>query len=408
MSGPETALDGSGGTGIVNAIRMKQAPLLIVAGQIALALMSTSAVPGAPIKFSSGPMTLSFDENTGDLTRVSCRGHEIARMDHDVPPVTFGVGPVDNVVWSEQMGLSRMLIKQTRPSLDRLELIITAGPYELVESYRLYPDAARVDRSVQLVNRGPETVRLRGLAFRTSGVIAAEPGFYRFPATWPPRSHRFAEMQPGRKAYGRGTIAPALAELSPSQSLLWASFTEDSPGIEVTEDRGRFEVRQTMAACGYLRPNVAQDFGFVSLQVVDGDYWKALGRLWAWMDSVELRVPPDRPDWVPGGILYSFHPGGTIGSGFKDLGGFPSATEKLLPTLPRLGVNAIWILPVESQSPYWPYDYYRFAEGLGDAAQYRQLVAKARARLPSPTRNTISRFVTLYAGTGIAWTRGPS
>jgi hypothetical protein len=118
-----------------------------------------------------------------------------------------------------------------------------------------------LDRSVQLVSRGPETLRLRGLAFRTSGLIAAETGFYRFPATWPPRSHRFAEMQPGRKAYSRGTIATALAELSPSQSLLWASFTEDTPGLEVTEDRGRFDVRQTVAACGYLRPNEAQDFG---------------------------------------------------------------------------------------------------------------------------------------------------
>ena len=52
------------------------------------------------------------------------------------------------------------------------------------------------------------------------GLVATEPGFYRFPASWPPRSHAFAEMKPGRKTYGRGALAPALAELSPAQSLL--------------------------------------------------------------------------------------------------------------------------------------------------------------------------------------------
>ena len=331
----------------------------------------------APLEFQHGPMALSFDDGSGALLRIVCHGQEIARARSDVPPVTFGVGPTNQIVWFEQMGLARKLVKQTRPAPDTVELTVTAGPYEFIERYRLFAGAARVDRSARLVYRGAEALRLRGLAFRTAGLAVSASGFYRFPANGPPRSHRFAEMQPGRKQRGHGTIAPALAELSSSQSLLWASFTEDTPGIEVTEDKGSFEVRQSVAACGYLRPNQPQDFGFVTLEVAEGGYWAALGRLWDWMDSVGLRVPADRPDWVAEAILYSFHPGGTIGSGFKDLGGFAAATERLLPTLPRLGVNAAWILPIEFKSPYWPLDYYRFADGLGDAAQYRKLVAMA-------------------------------
>jgi hypothetical protein len=327
--------------------------------------------------FQHGPLALGFDGDNGALVRLSCAGRVIALNPAALPPVTFGVGPTNKVVWFEQLGLTRKLIRQARPAPDTLELTVTAGPYEFVETYRLFADVARVDRSVRLVNRGTETLRLRGLAFRTPGFVATGSGFYRFPATWPPRTHPFADLQPGRKQRGHGTIAPALAELSPSQSLLWASFTEDSPGIEFTEEKGGFEVRQSVAACGYLRPNQPQDFGFVSLQVTGGDYWTALGRLWDWMASVGLKVPADSPEWVRQAILYSFHPGGTIGSGFRDLGGFAAATDKLLPTLPRLGVNAVWILPVEYKSPYWPLDYYRFAEGLGDAAQYRRLVEAA-------------------------------
>lgn len=347
------------------------------ASVVGLLLAGGLRLAAAPLEFQHGPMALSFDDGTGTLLRLVCRGQEIARAPSGAPPITFGVGPTNQVVWFEQMGLARQLVRQSRPAPDMLELTITAGPYELLERYRLFPDQARLDRSARLVNRGTETLRLRGFAFRTPGLVASADGFYRFPAVWPARNHRFADQQPGRKQRGHGTLAPAVAELSPAQSLLWASFTEDFPGIEMTEDRGRFEVRQSTAALGYLRPNQPQEMGFVSLQIVAGDYWAALARLWDWMDSVDLRVPADRPAWVPEGILYSFHPGGTIGSGFKDLGGFTAVTAKLLPTLPRLGVNAVWILPIEYKSPYWPLDYYRFADGLGDAAQYRQLVGAA-------------------------------
>ena len=356
-----------------------QASLMSWPGLAAATLLLAGAwrLAAGTIEFEHGPLALSFDDRSGDLLRIVCRGQEISHARPGAPPITFGVGPTTNIVWFEQMGLARKLVKQARPAPDTLELTVTAGPYEFLERYRLFAEAPRVDRSVRLTYRGAETVRLRGLAFRTSGLVSSAAGFYRFPANWPPRSHPFAEMQPGRKQRGHGTIAPAVAELSSAQSLLWASFTEDTPGIEFTEEPGRFEVRQSVAACGYLRFDQSQDFGFVTLQVTEGGYWAALGRLWDWMDSVGLRVPADRPDWVPEGMLYSFHPGGAIGSGFKDLGGFAAATERLLPTLPRLGVNTAWILPIEFKSPYWPLDYYRFADGLGDAAQYRKLVSKA-------------------------------
>jgi Alpha amylase, catalytic domain/Domain of unknown function (DUF3459) len=360
---------------------MKANPLpltaLVTASLLWLACPLTA--PAAPVEFQHGPLELSFSEATGDLLRIACCGREIACPKANVPSITFSIGPTNKVVWLEQMGLERKLVAQKRPAPDTLELTVTAGPYELVERYQLHADRARLDRSVRLTNRGQEAVKLRGVAFRTEGLIATESGFYRFPCVWPAQSHRFADMQPGRKYRGRGSIAPALAELSPKQSLLWASFADDSPSVEITEDRGRFEARQNVGAAGFLRPGEPQEIGFVTMEVLDGDYWSALATMWDWMDSVGLKVPADQPAWVREAILYSFHPGGTTGSHFKDLGGFQAATDRLLPTLPRLGVNAVWIMPVEYRSPYWPLDYYRFMEGIGDGAQYRQLVAKAHA-----------------------------
>lgn len=332
----------------------------------------------APLDFTHGPMTLTFDEGSGALLRISADGRELARTGAETTPITFSAGPADKPVWLEQRNWTRKLLRHSRPSPEIMELTVSAGPLELVERYRLQENQARLDRSVTLINRGTETLLLRQLAFRTVGLRGDGPGFYRFPAAWPPGGHAFAEMQPGTKRRGSGnTLAPLLAELSPRASLLWASHTADKPWIEVWEGQGEFEVRQWLEAATRLGPGQAQDYGWVTLELIPESYWNALPRLWEWMDSVGVNVPADRPAWVQDAILYSFHPGGTIGSQFRDLGGFEAARTRLLPTLPRLGVNALWIMPVEYRSPYWPLDYYRFMEGLGDGAQYKALVDAA-------------------------------
>jgi len=345
----------------------------------AVAAMERPA-PASPLVCRQGRLALEFDENTGSLRQIACDGKPLAEDQGSAMPVTFAAGPSDKIAWCEQMGFAPKLLRHASPAPDTLELTFRAGPFELTETYKLYGDPPRVDRRLRLVNRGDAVVKLRRVAFRTPGVLAAGDGFYRFPMQWPPGGQRFAEMQPGRRMHGSGSnIAPLLAELSPRQTLLWTSYTDDRPAVEVVEGPRRFEVRQTVEAAGYLRPNQPQDVGSVSIEVVDAGYWEALPRLWDWMDSVGLRVPADRPAWVASAVLYSFHPGGTIGSGFHDLGGFVPATKQLLPAIPGLGADAVWIMPIEYRSPYWPLDYYRLMDGIGTPEQYRELVARAHA-----------------------------
>jgi hypothetical protein len=324
-----------------------------------------------------GSMTLTFDDENGSLLRMTSRGEELASVGRDVSPITFATGEPGNIRWMEQMGLSRRLVSRAEPSPGVVELTVKVGDFELVERYALHGDRPRLDRSVQITNRGEQTVKLRGLVFVMAGVRAEGDGFYRLPGDMPPRSYRFGDMQADRKRYGHGSIAPALAQLPNARTLMWASLTEDSPSIEITEYPGRVWVRQGVDAAGFLRPGQPQKIGFVTTELLPGDYWSALPHLWDWMDSVDLRVPDDRPDWTTQAVLYSFHPGGTIGSNFTDLGGFGAATAKLLPTLPALGVTAIWVMPIEQTSPYWPFDYYKFMDGLGSGEDYQRLVDAA-------------------------------
>ncbi len=343
---------------------------------VLLVLCVCATASSGTFTFNRGPLALSFDPEQGSVVRVALAGETLAESSGPWP-LTFRIGPSENARWAERLGHPRKLVKRVRPRPDTLELTVRVGPFEVVERYRLHADRPRLDRSAVLTNRGSETVKLRGVAFHTHGLRAPADGFYRFPGSWPPRSHAFADSKAGIHRGGRGSIAPAFAQLGPKRSLMWASCTTDSPSVRITEGQGSFQVSQGVQAAGYLRPNEPQAIGFVTMEVVAKPYWEALPRLWEWMDSVGIKVPADRPRWVEDAILYEFHPGGTIGSRWTDLGGFKAAREKLLPTIPKLGCTAIWIQPVEHRSPYWPLDYYRFMDGLGTADEYKALVATA-------------------------------
>jgi len=342
---------------------------------ILAALVSTAAA--GTFTFHHGPLSLTFDEGTGGLVRIARGDQVLAEAGPDRSPTSFGFGPQRASTWLERLKPGRKLVKRNQPVPDTLELTIAVGEFEVVERYRLFADSPRVDRSAVLTNRGKQTVKLRAFTFRTPGLKATPDGFYRFPKQWPPRSHPFADMKLGVRRGGGTSIAPLVVQLAPDRSLLFAACADDTPHVRVEEGSGQFDVVQGIGAAGYLRPNQPQHVGFVTMQVADAAYWDALPRFWDWFDSVGVKVPADVPDWVRGAVLYSFHPGGTIGSRWTDLGGFKAATERLLPTLPKLGVTAIWILPVEHKSPYWPLDYYRFQDGLGTADEFKALVRRA-------------------------------
>jgi glycosidase len=329
-------------------------------------------------EFRNGPMALRFDEATGALVRIQYGERVIAETSADVPPISVLVGTRTSTASLEEMGLTRTVVTRSSPSPDVLGVTVRVGDYEIVERYRLFADRPRLDRSVRLIYRGTETQQLRGLVFRTAGVKATPDGSYRFPKSWPPQGRRFADMVAGREQQSPwGTLDPLLAQFAPNETVLWVSYGDDTPQTSVTEGDGTFEVRQSQDCQGWLKPGQPQDIGFVTMEVIAADYWGALPHLWEWMDSVGMRVPADRPDWIAEARLYSFHPGGTIGSDFHDLGGFRAAMDLLLPALRRLNITAIWMLPVEEGTVYNPWDFYGFMEGLGTGEEYRALVKQA-------------------------------
>lgn len=318
---------------------------------------------------------MSFDIGTGQPRAISYRGEQLIEPTPTAIPFTFGTGPTNHIAWLHDMNLGRRLI-DARFEEEAAKIVIRYGDFEVVEQYRVRPDPPRLDRSARLTQLGRDAMKLRGATFQTFGFRVENGGYAWFPERWPTPRSSFATIESGRRESGGGTVAPVVTVLRPGRSLLWVSCADDMPSVFVRNADGRIGVGQSINAVGHLMPGKPQAFGVVSMVVADGDHRAALELMPRWMNDNAMALPKDRAAWSEGAILYAFHPGGTIGSNWKDLGGFRAATERLVPSLQRLGVTAAWILPVEYRSPYWPLDYYRFMDGLGDAGAYRELVAR--------------------------------
>lgn len=356
---------------------MNTRPVTRIASAL-VALAGTAAAQG--LRLESGSLSLEFEETGGSLVAVRRDGREIARSPAaGATSVTFGFGPTNRVTWLEQLGQPRRLVGHARPSPETIELNVAAGPFEWIERYAVRDGGRRLDRAADLTWRGTHEVALRGFAFLLRGVAAPSGGACFFPAAWPPARYTFDELREGVKRRGRGTLAAAVAEFDPEHSAVWASFADDPPSVEVQGGKEGLLVRQGLNAAGRMRPGITQRLGPVTMLFVDGDASAALRRLQAWAGESGLRLPRDHAAWLGESVLYSFHPGGTIGSGFRDLGGFADAGRVVPPRMARLGADAAWILPVEQKSPYWPMDYYRFMDGLGTSNEYRRLVDRLHA-----------------------------
>ena len=330
----------------------------------------------AAISLASDHMALRVDSGTGALVGITAYGRPLLAAATEARSADVSL---DGKWLMGNLALEPKLVRVERTQNgSALAVTQRLGPCEIIIEYRMVDSRGRVERTMVLRYTGKSEVKLKGVSFRTLGIAAGPDATLRFPVTYPPNQRRLADVQPGRRLRGSGHFSPLIVQLAPDRSLLFMTDGRVEPtSVWATSQEGTIDVAQSVRALARLKPGSTHRIGPAHMTVIRGDEDAALRHIWTWFDDMGIRVPADRPDWVRDAVLYSFHPGGTIGSRFSDLGGFKVATDRLLPTLPSVGATAVWILPVEDAAPYHPRDYYQFQKGLGTPEEYRALVAKA-------------------------------
>lgn len=339
-----------------------------------------AAMPAAATerRFGDERLAIGIDTHTGAWTALWYNGQEIARGQDGAG---FDIKQ-DDQSWLAQGAATPELLAVTDDGPNRLRTEQRMGAWRVICHYELIPAKGQLKRAVDIIWDGPAASKVRGFALKTPSLPFAAPGWYFQPGDFPPRRRLAADLTPGyRQGNGRSPW-PTLVELSPTLSLVWLADElvphADTGHTLVVEQAGALDINMQSGISGHVQPGVPQHLGDFWLWLQGNDAETALRRLPEWFRDRGQIVPPDRPSWVPRVTLYSFHPGGSIGSNWKDWGGFAPSTAQL-PRMAELGCNALWVLPVEDISPYHPRDYYKFMDGIGSGDEYRQLVRAAKA-----------------------------
>lgn len=327
--------------------------------------------------FGSPALSLAFAKTTGAWTGLTVDGQSLAATANVAEPCRLKSD--DRWLPSEQV--PARLVSVSAKDDNTVVTTIAFGDWTVATEYTLLPEVSRIRRRATVSWQGTGEVKLKGLAL-PSPVLAADAttGQWFSPAAWPPFRRHAADFAEGlRRSFGRSP-APLVFQYAPGRSLLCAHDLlqpdADNGSVVAQESAEGLTISQAFDALARMQPGTSQSIGDAWLWFVKEDADAALIRYHELLNDLGCVVPKDRPAWLESAILYSFHPGGTIGSGFRDLGGFVPATA-YLDRIADLGCNAIWIMPIEDASVYHPRDYYKFQPGLGTPEEYRALVARA-------------------------------
>lgn len=326
--------------------------------------------------FGTERFAVRLDPQTGWAGDVLCDGRpvvlapgtkQIFDLRQDEKWVTGGGAAV------EGLGVDRV-------ASDTVRSRMRAGEWTVDAYVQLFPEGRLLRRWFEIAWQGAADTKIKAFWIQGGELPLGDGGGYFIPAQYPPRRVAAGELVANRKSSSGRSPNPIIGETGGGWSAVWVSDERvgyaDRGGAGAQEGEGRIRVTQSFNMLGHMRRGAPQKVGDAWLWLQPNDGETALRRMGEWFRLVGQVPPGDRPDWLKRVVLYSFHPGGTIGSGCKDLGGFQAATA-LLPHIWDLGCNAIWLMPLEDKSIYWPRDYYKFQEGLGTGDDYKALTAKA-------------------------------
>jgi hypothetical protein len=327
--------------------------------------------------FSNGRLSLTLDKATGAWTELRLDGAPVAQSPADWQSFDLR----QDTAWvTGPRAATPKLLDASAEGADGLRTVIDLGQWRLTFHYRLGAPDTLLTRSVDVQWNGTQSTKLKGFWLGTPRVTTAADSYYYLPGNYPPLRRDAPEFTEGQQRGTGKSLCPVIAQLQPALSALWISDAltpnSDRGSANVKEYPGALGVTQSFDAQGIMKPGDVQHIGDACLWLLPIDGEECLYRIHDWMRLHGHAIPADRPQWFREAILYSFHPGGTIGSSLKDLGGFVPAT-KFLDQIAGLGANSIWIMPIEDLSLYNPRDYYQFQQGLGTAEEYRALVSRA-------------------------------
>lgn len=296
--------------------------------------------------------------------------------------------------WEKPLRLASAKL-EVGDGLARVTLAYDAPGWQASEVYEVaLEEPGFLSRRVVLIpteEAGTEVFRGGELELGRLGAQIVAQGQIAAPYTWPPVLRPLSDFaRAGDVSLHCGSAVTGVGVSLPDRDLAFAvgQYWEQDWNTFYCRGRdGAVAVGGSFQCEGRLRPGLRIPMGgqFVLVSNSAVADWraaaKAIGEGWRRLGFTR----PPVPQWAESIALYSCYPAGTMGGALADCRD-PSGKEPplqtfrrlQLPILKRLGINAIWFLPIWP-GLYGPTDYWKIDPSLGSVDDLRAFVQDAHS-----------------------------
>ena len=332
--------------------------------------------------FENGAISVGFSGETGAWVRfvdrrtgddIACRGaagfpEELASRDGGLIEGRL----IDHAAGRSEQGPS-------------LVMTIAVGSRRCIVEYSLVGDVPILSRRFSVENAGDTPMTLRGATFTLPAVSVGPDAAALFPGSRPVGDRPIEKIDPAK---------PLQAKSLDGLCLLWSSRAGRALGCYLHSEDELAQVSVARAGnagvifhrqdvIAPLEPGGQAVLGTQYIWLARGECDDALRSVHAVYDLIGLAAPDRALAGLAGRTIYCGHPGGVPEKKFMGYGGF-KAIEAYVPTLKRLGVDILWLLPVFEHGDgttwnlYSPFDHFRISPLYGTEEELESMLSALR------------------------------
>lgn len=351
---------------------------------------------GESLVYSSGDISVSIDQNTGMVTRISGADSSLSLegivVDAGLNEKFLfdqlgykGLGTLATyelpLIWLKRKELPDYTVTAITAQKDGFTVTISINDYVIDYHYRIVNQALAVD--VSLSTSSEEPVLVNGVAFLVRGMegYALSDTTFEFPGSTPdgkiPLS-AFSHYRATVSDYSAPVIQ--IADASHYNNLLFVNEVEKWTSGCYFDEAERPCAAFLSATEGYISADASMEIGtlYLPLPAADEDAYASISDFWA---ALGYQTPENSITDTLAGV-YSGHPYGTMDTGYFNrltLGEYADNLQDIA----DMGFSAVWLLPVfqhTGDNVYEPIDQGLIDERYGGLEEARAYIEEAHAQ----------------------------
>lgn len=256
------------------------------------------------------------------------------------------------------------------------------GPFKYTMEFSTRIDSSIITRTLTVRNISTTQQLLSAVPYPMPSLRLGSKQTFSFPGSLPTGDNPVSKLTDGEAIQSRGMDPLAILwDNSTKRGIgMWFHSEDEWAPVSVKRVGHGAVIQHLQQIIDPLAPGQSVTLGTQYIWLAHGDRDAVLNTIQKVYDSIKLRVPPGGLPNLGAKVLYCGHPGGVPEHNYRGYGGF-KAIEAYLPTLKKLNVGLLWLLPIWEHGDdtvwnlYSPFDHFKVSPLYGTPDDLKHMSA---------------------------------